>query len=43
MSDVRYICDMQAWLRLREMIPAGWLEVRYEDLLEPLVQTLGYS
>jgi Tfp pilus assembly protein PilF len=27
----RYAHDMKAWRRLREVLPAPWLEVRYED------------
>ena len=35
----RYVRDMQAWLKLREIIPDGWLEVRYEDLVDDLPST----
>ena len=32
----RYAHDMEAWLRLREQLPAQWLEVRYEDCVMDL-------
>ena len=32
----RYSIDTGAWRRLREVIPANWLEVRYEDLVADL-------
>lgn len=32
----RYAHDMGVWLRLREMIPTPWLEVRYEDCVADL-------
>ena len=32
----RYCTDMGAWRRLRDAIPSGWLEVRYEDLVADL-------
>ena len=42
----RYSIDMGAWRRLREVIPANWLEVRYEDLVADLPaqarRALGY-
>ena len=35
-TATRYCTDMGAWLRLREVIPSNWLEVRYEDLVANL-------
>ena len=32
----RYAHDMAVWLKLREMIPSRWLEVRYEDCVADL-------
>ena len=32
----RYAHDMGVWLKLREMIPSRWLEVRYEDCVAGL-------
>lgn len=32
----RYAHDMGVWLKLREMIPTAWLEVRYEDCVADL-------
>lgn len=32
----RYAIDMGVWLKLREKIPGGWLEVRYEDAVKDL-------
>jgi tetratricopeptide (TPR) repeat protein len=32
----KYALDMSAWLKLREMFPVPWLEVRYEDLVADL-------
>ena len=32
----KYALDMNAWLKLREMFPAPWLEVGYEDLVTDL-------
>jgi len=29
----RYAVDMGVWLRLREILPPSWLEVRYEDVV----------
>jgi hypothetical protein len=29
----RYTVDMGVWLRLREILPPSWLEVRYEDMV----------
>jgi tetratricopeptide (TPR) repeat protein len=29
----RYTVDMGVWLRLREILPSCWLEVRYEDMV----------
>jgi hypothetical protein len=34
----RYVRDIEAWLRLRSVLPAQWLEVRYEDTVENLGQ-----
>ncbi len=30
----RYLLDMNAWLRYRELLDRGWLEVRYERVVE---------
>ncbi len=30
----RYCQEMQAWLQLREMLPSGWQEIRYETYVE---------
>ena len=30
----RYALDIGAWLRMREMIPVRWVEVRYEDAVD---------
>jgi len=35
-TAARYSTDMGAWCRLREVIPSGWLEVRYESLVSDL-------
>jgi tetratricopeptide (TPR) repeat protein len=35
----RYALDMQAWLKLRAMIRAPWIEVRYEDTVADLAAT----
>src|SRR6185295_2603327 len=35
-TATRYAIDMGAWRRLREIIPSGWLEVRYESLVANL-------
>jgi Tfp pilus assembly protein PilF len=32
----RYAHDMGLWLRLREILPTPWLEVRYEDCIDNL-------
>jgi len=32
----KYLFDMQAWLRLRELIATPWLEIRYEQVIENL-------
>lgn len=32
----RYSVDMGVWRRLREVLPEGWLEVRYEDAVRDL-------
>ena len=32
----RYINDMTAWLKFREMLPGAWAEVRYEDTVTEL-------
>ena len=32
----RYCTDMRAWRRLRDVIPSGWLEIRYENLVSNL-------
>ena len=32
----KYALDLGAWLKLREMFPAPWLEIRYEDLVTDL-------
>ncbi len=32
----RNVRDMEAWLRLREIIGSPWLEVRYEETVEDL-------
>src|ERR1051326_361610 len=32
----RYAHDMSVWLKLREMIPTPWLEIRYEDCVADL-------
>jgi len=32
----RYLLDMQAWLKIREMISGAWVEIRYEDAVEDL-------
>jgi hypothetical protein len=32
----RYAHDMGVWLKLREMIPTPWLQVRYEDSVADL-------
>lgn len=32
----RYSVDMGVWRRLREVLPDGWLEVRYEDAVRDL-------
>ena len=45
----RYLLDMRAWLKFRELVPCAWAEVRYEDLVanvetavKPvIVETLG--
>jgi hypothetical protein len=34
----RYVHDMGAWLRMREILPPQWLEVRYEDCVANLEQ-----
>src|SRR4030095_14268342 len=34
----RYTVDMGVWLRLREILPASWLEVRYEDVVPNVEQ-----
>ena len=35
----RYVLDMQAWLKFREMVPVPWCEVRYEDAVAELETT----
>lgn len=35
----RYTLDMRAWLKLREMIRAAWIEVRYEETVADLAGT----
>jgi hypothetical protein len=35
----RYALDMQAWLKLRDMIRAPWTEIRYEDTVADLPGT----
>jgi hypothetical protein len=32
----RYALDMASWLRLRELIPGPWREIRYEDTVADL-------
>jgi hypothetical protein len=32
----RYATDMNGWLTLRDKLPSGWLEVRYEDVVADL-------
>src|SRR5438445_646712 len=32
----RYTHDMQVWLRLRDILPTSWLEIRYEDCVPDL-------
>ena len=35
-AAARYEADLGAWLRLRELLPSPWLEVRYEDTVRQL-------
>jgi hypothetical protein len=35
----RYALDMAAWLKLRDLIGAPWIEVRYEDTVADLPAT----
>lgn len=35
----RYLLDLGAWLKMRDMMPAAWIEVRYETLVADLEQT----
>ncbi len=37
-TAARYAVDMGAWRRLREVIPANWIEFGYEDLVADLEQ-----
>lgn len=32
----KYLFDLRAWLRLREWLPTGWLETRYENVVTNL-------
>jgi len=32
----KYALDMSAWIKLREMFPLPWLEVRYEEIVADL-------
>lgn len=32
----RYALDMSSWLKMRDMFPLPWLQVRYEDVVEDL-------
>jgi tetratricopeptide (TPR) repeat protein len=34
----RYVRDIDAWLKFREILPSPWLEVRYEDTVDDLAR-----
>jgi tetratricopeptide (TPR) repeat protein len=40
-TAARYAEEMSLWLRMREQLPEGWLEVRYEDVVDDVAGQAG--